>query len=192
MKGRVRVAGRAIIVVVVILLLVLVLLPTSVWAQAPRLHEPEQSRPWAVYFSPDDGTRAVAEAIGRAQKSVRVQAAAVTSPPIARALVEAHQRGVSVEVIVNGKVPKGRASAAPSLSQAGIAVLSDRAHAPVGGGAVAVIDRQVVLTGGFSFAAGAESQSAENLLVISDASLAARYSENWQVHAAHSVRPSAQ
>ena len=52
--------------------------------------------------------------------------------------VEAHQRGVSVEVIVNGKVPKGLASAAPSLSQAGIAVLSDRAHAPVGGGALGV------------------------------------------------------
>ena len=190
MTGRVRVAGRAIIVIVVILLLFL-LLPTAVWAQAPRLQEPEQSRPWAVYFSPDDGTRAVAEAIGRARKSVRVQAAAVTSPPIARALVEAHQRGVSVEVIVNGKAPKGRASAAPSLSQAGIAVLSDRAHAPVGG-AVAVIDRQVVLTGGFSFADGADNQSAENLLVINDASLAARYTENWQAHAAHSVRPSTQ
>jgi hypothetical protein len=49
-----------------------------------------------------------------------------------------------------------------------------------------------VLTGGFSFAAGTESQSAENLLVISDAGLAARYSENWQAHAAHSVRSSTQ
>jgi phosphatidylserine/phosphatidylglycerophosphate/cardiolipin synthase-like enzyme len=92
-------------------------------------------------------------------------------------------------VIVDGKAPKGRA-AAPSLAQAGIAVLSDRAHAPVGG--MAVIDRQVVLTGTFSFAAGADGKSAENLLVISDASLAARYAENWQAHAAHSVRPSGQ
>jgi phosphatidylserine/phosphatidylglycerophosphate/cardiolipin synthase-like enzyme len=190
MTRRVRVARRAIIGDVLILVL-LVLLPTSVWAQAPRLPELEQSRPWAVYFSPDDGTRAVTEAIGRARKSVRVQAVAVTSPAITRALVEAHQRGVSVEVIVNAKAPKGHASAAPSLAQAGIAVLSDRAHAPVGGG-VAVIDRQVVLTGGFRFAAGTESQSAENLLVISDAGLAARYSENWQAHAAHSVRSSTQ
>ena len=169
-----------------ILLLLVVLLPTAAWAQAPRWQEPEQSRPWAVYFSPDDGTKAVAEAIGRARKTVRVQAPAVTSPPIAQALVEAHERGVSVEVIVNGKAPKGRA-AAPTLAQAGIAVLSDKAHPPVGGG-VAVIDRQVVVTGGFSFAAGADSQSAENLLVISDAALATRYSENWQAHAAHSIR----
>jgi phosphatidylserine/phosphatidylglycerophosphate/cardiolipin synthase-like enzyme len=183
MTRRVRVAGRAIIGDVLLLLL-LILVPTAVWAQAPRMPEPEQSRPWAVYFSPDAGTRAVVEAIGRARKSVRVQAVAVTSPPITRALVEAHQRGVSVEVIVNDKA-RGHSSAASSLAQAGIAVLSDRAHAPVG--SVAVIDRQVVLTGGFSFAAGAEGQSAENLLVISDAGLAARYSENWQAHAAHSV-----
>lgn len=172
-----------------LVVLLLVLLPVAAWAQAPRMHEPEQSRPWAVYFSPDDSARAVVEAIGRARKSVRVQAYAVTSPPIAGALVEAHQRGVSVEVIVNGKVPKGRSSAAPSLAQAGIVVLIDRAHGATGGG-VAVIDRQVVLTGNFSFAAGAESAGGENLLVISDAGLAARYSENWQAHAAHSVRPS--
>lgn len=169
-------------------LILLVLLPVSAWAQAPRMPEPEQSRPWAVYFAPDAGAQAVVEAIGRARKSVRVQTVALTSPPIAEALVEAHQRGVSVEVIVNGKVPKGRVAAAPSLARAGIAVLSDRAHAPVGG--MAVIDRQVVLTGAFSFAAGPDNASAENLLVISDAGLAARYTENWQAHAAHSVRPS--
>ena len=172
-----------------LLVLLLVLLPVSAWAQAPRMPEPEQSRPWAVYFASDEGTRAVVEAIGRARKSVRVQAVSLTSPPIARALVEAHQRGVSVEVIVNGKASKGRATA-PSLAQAGIAVLSDRAHAPVGG--MAVIDRHVVLTGAFSFADGADSQTAENLLVINDATLAARYTENWQAHAAHSVRSSGQ
>jgi phosphatidylserine/phosphatidylglycerophosphate/cardiolipin synthase-like enzyme len=174
---------------IVLVFLLLLMLPVSAWAQAPRLQEPEQSRPWAVYFSPDEGARAVVEAIGRAQKSVRVQALTVTSPPITRALVEAHQRGVSVEVIVNGKPPKGRSSAAPSLGQAGITVLSDKAHSSTAG-AVVVIDRQVVVTGGFSFAASGDSQSAEILLVISDPTLAARYTENWQAHAAHSVRPS--
>lgn len=176
---------------VVLLLLVSWLLPVPVLAQAPRLHEPEQSRPWAVYFSPDAGARAVVEAIGRARTSVRVQAVTVTSPPITRALVEAHRRGVSVEVIVNGKVPKGRSSASPSLSQDGIAVLSDRAHGSTGGG-VAVIDWQVVLTGNFSLAAGTETRIGGNLLVISDAGLAARYTENWQAHASHSVRSSGQ
>ena len=47
-----------------LLALLLVLLPASAWAQAPRMPEPEQSRPWAVYFEPDAGARAVVEAIG--------------------------------------------------------------------------------------------------------------------------------
>jgi hypothetical protein len=93
---------------------------------------------------------------------------------------------VSVEVIVNGKVPKGRSAASPSLAHDGIAVLSDRAHGSTGGG-IAVIDRQVVLTGSFSLAAGTETRIGENLLVISDAGLAARYTEHWQAHAEHSV-----
>jgi len=39
----------------VILALVLTLVATGTRAQAPRAFEPEQSRPWAVYFSPGGG-----------------------------------------------------------------------------------------------------------------------------------------
>lgn len=171
-------------------LILILLLPVSAWAQVPRIQEPEQSRPWAVYFSPDGGVaQAVVEAIGRARKSVRVQALTVSAPQITRALVDAHQRGVSVEVILDGKPPKGRYSAAAALTQSGIAVLSDTVHTSAGNN-VMVIDRQVVLTGSFSFTPAADGQSAENLLVIHDPTLAARYGENWQAHAAHSVRSS--
>ena len=158
-------------------------------ARGERLAEARKTFLRGSEVSPARGARAVVEAIGRARKSVRVQTVALISPPIAQALVEAHQRGVSVKVIVGGKAATGHA-AVPSLARSGIAVLSDRAHVPVGG--MAVIDRQVVLTGAFSFATGADSGRAENLLVISDSSLAARYAENWKAHAAHSVRPSGQ
>lgn len=121
-----------------------------------------------IYFSPD----------GAAAQAV-----------ITKALVDAHQRGVSVEVILDGKPPKGRYSAAAALTQSGIAVLSDAVHTSAGNN-VMVIDRQVVLTGSFSFTPAAAGQSAENLLVIHDPTLAARYGENWQAHAAHSVRSS--
>lgn len=177
-------------IVRVLALLLLLLLPGAAWAQGPRAHEPEQSRPWAVYFSPEDGAQAVVEALGRARKSVRVQTLAMSSPQITRALVDAHQRGVSVEVILVGKPAKGHAPAVP-LAQAGIAVLIDKAHASAGSN-VMVIDRQVVLTGSFSFAPSVDGPGAENLLVISDPTLAARYGDNWQAHAAHSVRSSVQ
>jgi hypothetical protein len=40
--------------------------------------------------------------------------------------------------------------------------------------------------GSFNFTKSAETRNAENLLIIHDPVLAARYLQNWNVHAAHS------
>jgi phosphatidylserine/phosphatidylglycerophosphate/cardiolipin synthase-like enzyme len=191
MPSLVWVAGRAMIVgmryLAVALALVSTLVATSVLAQAPRVVEPEQSRPWAAYFSPGGGAaQAVVEAVGRARHSVLVQAAALSSPPITKALVDAQHRGVKVEVILDRKHAKGRPSSADALVRDGVMVLIDRAH-PANSN-VMVIDAEVVVTGSFAFTVAADRESAENLLVIHAPTLAARFGENWQAHAAHSVR----
>jgi len=49
-----------------------------------------------------------------------------------------------------------------------------------------VIDQRTVITGSFNFTKAAEEKNAENLLVISDAQLAAQYLKNWRTHAEHS------
>ena len=49
-----------------------------------------------------------------------------------------------------------------------------------------ILDDEVVLTGSFNYTKQAEHSNAENLLVIRDHALAAKYSENWREHAAHS------
>lgn len=163
------------------LLALLLLVPLAAWAQQPRAREPEQSRPWAVYFSAEDGAvQAVVEALGRARESVRVQAVALSAARITTALVDAHERGVGVEVILNGR-GAGRDSSAAALARAGIKTLSDTAHRAATTNAM-VIDGQVVITGTFSF----ESSTEGSLLVIHDATLAGRYRESWQHHAAHS------
>jgi phosphatidylserine/phosphatidylglycerophosphate/cardiolipin synthase-like enzyme len=51
-----------------------------------------------------------------------------------------------------------------------------------------VIDGLAVITGSFNFTTAAEQRNAENLLVIHDRALAARYTANWHAHAAHSAR----
>lgn len=176
---------------VVIWLALLLLLPAPAGAQQPRVQEPEQPRPWAVYFSSDGGgAQAVVEALGRARKTARVHVMTLTSPPITKALMDAHQRGVRVEVIVDGKLPKGRYSAAAALAQAGIAVLNDRLHT-TGGNNAMVLDAAVVVTGTFTFTPAGDGQSAEHLMVIHDPTLAARFGEHWEVHAAHAVRAGA-
>jgi len=49
-----------------------------------------------------------------------------------------------------------------------------------------VIDSVTVLTGSFNFSKAAEESNAENLLVIQDAALAAKYTTNWAAHYKHS------
>ena len=46
---------------------------------------------------------------------------------------------------------------------------------------------RIVITGSFNFTKAAEESNAENLLVIRNADLAAKYAKNWQEHLEHSV-----
>src|ERR1044072_894340 len=56
----------------------------------------------AVYFSPNGGaTAAIVQALADARQTVLVQAYSFTSAPIAQALVEAHRRGVQVQVVLD-------------------------------------------------------------------------------------------
>ncbi len=56
---------------------------------------------------------------------------------------------------------------------------------------IMVIDANTVITGSFNFTKAAEDRNAENLLIIKNRDLAARYTENWNAHAQHSVPYSA-
>lgn len=101
----------------------------------------------AVFFSPKGGcTEAVVEELGKAHETVLVQAYSFTSAPIAKALVEAHQRGVRVEVLLDKSQRTERYSSATFLSHAGIATFIDGRHA-IAHNKVMVIDAQTVLTG---------------------------------------------
>jgi phosphatidylserine/phosphatidylglycerophosphate/cardiolipin synthase-like enzyme len=51
---------------------------------------------------------------------------------------------------------------------------------------IMIIDGEIVITGSFNFSKAAEDKNAENLLVIRDKDLPAKYTENWKVHWEHS------
>lgn len=124
--------------------------------------------------------------LAAAKAHVLVQAYSFTSQPIARALAAAARRGVKVEVILDKSQRQEHHTAAPLLVQAGVPVEIDAAHA-IAHNKVMVIDGETVLTGSFNFTTSAEERNAENLLVIRDAALAARYAKNWEAHRAHST-----
>ena len=141
---------------------------------------------WEVAFSPRGGcTEAVVASLEKARATVRVQAYSFTSAPIAKALVDAHRRGVRVEVLLDKSQRSEKYSSADFVANAGIATLIDARHA-IAHNKVMVIDGRTVITGSFNFTKAAEEHNAENLLVIQDAALAEKYAANWKAHAQHS------
>ena len=141
-----------------------------------------------VFFSPQGGcTEAVVKALDRASSTVLVQAYSFTSAPIAKALVDAHKRGVKIQVILDKSQKTEKYSEADFTAHAGIPTFIDARHA-IAHNKIIIIDGQEVLTGSFNFTKAAEENNAENLLVIQDAGLAAKYTENWRVHLEHSER----
>jgi phosphatidylserine/phosphatidylglycerophosphate/cardiolipin synthase-like enzyme len=96
------------------------------------------------------------------------------SAPIAKALVEAHRRGVKVEVVLDKSQRTEKYSSATFVYNNGIPCFIDAQHA-IAHNKVIVIDGLTVITGSFNFTKAAEDNTAENLLVIQDADMAAKY-----------------
>lgn len=139
-----------------------------------------------VYFSPNGGaTEAIVRELGNAHHSIMVQAYSFTSAPIAKALLDAHKRGVKILAVLDKSNQTDKYSAATFLANAGIPVLIDAEHA-IAHNKVIVIDDSTVLTGSFNFSKAAEEKNAENLLVLKgSAKLAQVYATNVNAHAAH-------
>ena len=145
-----------------------------------------QSLPIEVYYSPKGGcTEACVRELNSARSSVLVQAYSFTSAPIAKALIDAAKRGVHVEVILDKSNLTDKYSAADFVHNMGIPTRIDKQHA-IAHNKIMIIDGQTVVTGSFNFTKQAETSNGENLLVIHDAGLSAKYTANWQLHAAHS------
>jgi phosphatidylserine/phosphatidylglycerophosphate/cardiolipin synthase-like enzyme len=138
-----------------------------------------------VSFSPKGGcTEMVVQELDAARAKIRVQAYSFTSAPIAKALLEAHKRGVDVAVLLDRSNEKDKYSSADFLHNVGIPMRIDAQHA-IAHNKIIIIDDKTVLTGSFNFTKQAEESNAENLLVLQDPALAQRYTENWELHAAH-------
>ena len=142
--------------------------------------------PAQVYFSPHGGcTEAVVDALNRAKSEVLVQAYSFTSKNIAKALLEAHTRGVHVEIILDKSNRSKKYSAGDFTAHMGIPTYIDSAHT-IAHNKVMIIDKETVITGSFNFTKAAENNNAENLLIISSMDLAKYFIENWERHKGHS------
>lgn len=133
-----------------------------------------------VYFSPNGHCeQAIVEELNRAKKTVLVLAYSFTSAPIARALGEAKDRGVEVQVILDKSQKRARYSVINYLQSHEIPVFIDIPHA-IAHNKVMIVDGEDVITGSYNFTSSAEKRNAENLVIIrNDPQIASVYTREW-------------
>lgn len=141
----------------------------------------------SVFFSPEGGAlSAVRLAIGKARRTIDMQAYLLSTKEIARPLTEAQQRGVKIRVLMDSDNAADDNSMAPFLVAAGVPVSLDAEHKEAHN-KVMIIDSSILLTGSFNFTRAAEYENAENLLVIEGKpKIVAAYERNFELHLKHS------
>jgi phosphatidylserine/phosphatidylglycerophosphate/cardiolipin synthase-like enzyme len=146
-----------------------------------------------VLFTPwDDAEGALLKVIGRARHSIHVQAFVFSSRSLGRALGEARDRGVRVEMLADlEQVRKNERSLIHALHDSGIPIWLELRYASAHN-KVMLIDAEdtepVVVTGSYNYTFSAQARNAENLLIMrANAPLARAYLDNWRRHQADAV-----
>jgi len=165
---------------------------TLIFLFLPSIHAADiilpKDTPVRVFFSPDGGcTQAIIDSISKSKSEILVQAYIFTAEPMAKALLGVHKRGVKVFVILDKSQKKDGYSPATFFANQGIPTYIDSYHARAHD-KVMIIDKEVVITGSFNFSKSAETQNAENVLIIRSVELARLYRENWMKHKGHSEK----
>jgi phosphatidylserine/phosphatidylglycerophosphate/cardiolipin synthase-like enzyme len=141
-----------------------------------------------VAFTPgDDVEGLIAQRIGAARSSVRVQAYLFTNRRIAAALLAALGRDVEVEVI--GDAAQQHSGGLPLLGRlrkAGARIYLNDALA-ASHNKIVIVDgdspRATVITGSYNFTQAAQSRNAENVVVISgNRVITDRFVRNFALH----------
>ncbi|MBL8824240.1 MAG: phospholipase D family protein [Planctomycetia bacterium] len=143
-----------------------------------------------VHFSPKGGCgQAIVDAINASTKQILVMAYSFTYDPIVKALMDAHDRGVDVEILFDRSNEAELRSDMPRCMEKGLKVLVDGEHA-IAHNKLMIIDQKVIITGSFNFTRQAEDANAENLLIIRhDKKLVEKYLQYYENHKVHSRQP---
>jgi phosphatidylserine/phosphatidylglycerophosphate/cardiolipin synthase-like enzyme len=145
-------------------------------AQTPHSNLTIDGTPVATYFSPDDGTAAhILAAIQNAEENIDFMAFSFTSDPIAEALIERAEDGVTVAgVFEESQYFSNIGGEFDHLVEAGLDVRLDgndrNMHHKV-----FIIDGKIVITGSYNFSQSAEERNDENTLIIYSPEIAAQY-----------------
>ena len=130
-------------------------------------------------FTPPSGCASViASHISKARDSIYVQAYGFTSGEITKALINAHNRGVEVKVLLDKSNIGAKYSKMRDLRASGIEVDIDNVSG-IAHNKIIIIDKQKVITGSFNFTTSADIRNTENVIIVNNSEIAKQYIQNW-------------
>jgi len=131
-----------------------------------------------IFFSPHGGCEEqILNWVERANVSIQILIYSFTLDSIGDALIEAHNRGVEVQVVFEaGQIDQD--SEYSNLKDAGIDIRKDT-NSGYMHDKIMIIDGIIVLTGSFNYSENAEERNNENLLIINSTTVTATYGEEF-------------
>lgn len=121
----------------------------------------------------------IVDHINHAKQNIRIQAYGFTSEKIIKALIEAKNRGVSIEIILDrSNFQKKKLDTIKLLRKHSIRVYRDNAKG-IAHNKIMIIDNAKVITGSFNFTKNADYNNVENVVVLDDVNVASKYTKNW-------------
>ena len=138
-----------------------------------------EGREVGAYFSPeDDIERIITKRVLEARESVHFMAFSFTSDVLGEAMIRKFRDGVAVLGLFEKNGSDSRYSEYLKMKLEGLSVRLDRNRHAMHH-KVIVIDRRVVITGSYNFSENARKRNDENVLILEDRDLAARYLEEF-------------
>lgn len=133
-----------------------------------------------VGFSPHNGAlETIIKGIHAARSEILVAGYGFTSKQIAAELLDAKQRGIKVEIVVDQKANARSYSAVSFLAKQGIPVRLNNNY-PIHHNKFMVFDGNNLETGSFNYTRAAADKNAENVLLLWNVpNLAAVYTKEW-------------
>lgn len=133
-----------------------------------------------VCFTPGEKCEdKIADFINKSEYSILVQAYSFTSPLLAKALVDAHHRGVDVQIILDKTQVSQRYSSATYFVNQKVPLWIDN-KIVIAHNKVMIIDDLKVITGSYNYTKAAQQRNAENVVFIEGSCIADQYAINWQ------------
>lgn len=161
--------------------------PSTVEDQAVTV----EGTPVQVLFAPEDGVAdRLIPLIESAQRNIRFMAFAFTHDGIGAAVLARAEAGVDVKGIFETRGSETRFSQMPVLYCAGVPVRQD-GNPRTFHHKVWVIDDRLVITGSFNFTGNADSSNDENVVIITNPEVAARYLQEFERRWAEATVPDA-